>query len=166
MDVVLGLFKNPSWDIVLFIFLLSCGFFWGTTYGKRALSFITISIYVLFALWPFIPLDTITAGRSVLEIWAIRGGIFILGLLFMLLFMFRSFRGALGGGGGEGVWWEILLLSILGAGLLISIFLGLAPPEAIKGDLLSLTPLTYQIFTSAMVAKWWIILPIFGVLFL
>ena len=164
MSSVLGLFKNPSWDVALFIFLVACGFFWSTSKGKRALSFIIVSIYVLFALWPSIPLGAITNGRAPLEIWALHAGIFVALLLLLLLFMFRSFKGAFGGG--EGIWWEILLLSMLGAGFLISIFLGLAPAEVIKNNSLHLTPLVLKFFASPEFIRWWTILPIFGVLFL
>ena len=163
MDSFLALFQNPSWDMIAFLVLMACGFFWGVSYGKKGLGMAIVGVYVLFALWPFVPANVVTDGRAMVEIWAFRSGIFIALLMFLLLFLFRTFKGALFS---EGVWWEILILSILGAGLLTTILLGLAPAEVIAKNPLNLSPLTLQFFSATTFTTWWLILPILGVLFL
>ncbi|KKT20411.1 MAG: hypothetical protein UW05_C0037G0004 [Candidatus Giovannonibacteria bacterium GW2011_GWC2_43_8] len=65
----------------------------------------------------------------------------------------------------SGIWWEILMLAILAAGFLMVSLLNLAPALLIKNNLLNLSPLTLTLFTGS-IAKWWQILPIFGVMFL
>ena len=163
MDSVLNLIQNPSWDIIAFLAITACGFFWGITYGKKALGMIIIGVYVLFAIWPFVPANIVTDGRAPVEIWAFRSGIFLALLMFVLLFLFRTFKGALFS---EGIWWEILILSILGAGLLTTILLKIAPPEIITANPLSLSPFTLQFFSHTIFTTWWTVLPILGVLFL
>lgn len=163
MDYFLNLAQNPSWDIIAFLVIMACAFFWGVSYGKKALGLIIVGVYVLFSLWAYIPTSALTAGRAPVEIWAFRGGIFIALLMFLLLFLFRTFRGAVFS---EGVWWEMLLMSFLGAGLLITIFISMAPSEVLTENPLGLSPFTLQFFADQTYTLWWMVLPILGVLFL
>jgi hypothetical protein len=114
------------------------------------------------ALWPFIPLDSLTSGRAPIEIWAFHAGIFTLLLILLLLFMSRAFDRA----GKEGVWWEILLLSIFISCFFISILISLAPQEAISKNILFLNPLTLNLFTDPSIVRLWMTIPILGVLFI
>ena len=93
-----------------------------------------------------------------------RAGIFLALLLLLALFLIRSFRGAAGYYGG--LWWEILVLSILAAGFFVASIIKLAPEDVIKNNILNLSPWVLQVFASSAYAKLWFILPIFGVLFL
>lgn len=161
MNQYFGLLKNPPWDVALFLTLVAGAFFWGASNGKRSIGFIIVNLYVLSALWPFFPLDAITKDRPPVEIWAISAGIFMLFLILLLLFMSRAFDW----GGREGSWWEVLILSILGAGFFISILISLAPPDAISKNILFLHPLTLSLFANTEIVRWWTILPIFAVLF-
>ena len=163
MDAALNLVHNPSWDMIAFFVLMACGFFWGVSYGKKSLSMVIVGVYVLFSLWPFVPANIVTANRAPVEILAFRVGIFIALLMLLLLFMFRTFRAALNG---DGVWWEILIFSILGAGFLVTIFLGMAPAEVITTNQLGLSQLALQFFSNSAFTTWWMVLPILGVLFL
>ena len=83
MDQISVLLKNPPWDIALALTLVAAGFFWGATYGKKSLGFIIINLYVLFGIWPFISVNSLTRGRNPIEIWAISTAIFL--ILFILL---------------------------------------------------------------------------------
>ncbi|MDO8523126.1 MAG: hypothetical protein Q7S12_02475 [bacterium] len=161
MNQYLGLFKNPPWDFALVLTLIAVAFFWGASKGKRSIGFIIINLYIMLALWPFFPIDILTAGRTPVETWAFRAGAFLLILILLLLFMSRAFDW----GGRDGVWWEVLILSILAGGFFISILMSLAPPGAIEKNILFLNPLVLNLFADAQIVRWWTILPILGVLF-
>lgn len=161
MSSFIGLINNPPWDLALFLTLAAGAFFWGASYGKRSIGFVIVNIYILLALWEFIPVEALVAGRALIEIWAIKAAIFTLLLILLLLFMSRAF----GRGGNEGVWWEVLILSILGAGFFMSVLISFAPPDAIKKNILFLNKLTLDIFAAPLIVRWWMILPILGVLF-
>ncbi len=126
------------------------------------MAFIILAVYVLLALFPLLPVDKLTVGRAETEIFMWRAGIFLALLILLALFLLRSLGGA---GYASGIWWEILLLAVLTAGFLMASLLNLAPEILIKNNLLNLSPLTLSFFTGAY-AKWWTILPIFGVIFL
>lgn len=162
MQSLLSLLKNPQWDTALILFLVAGGFFWGISGGKKKMAFIILAVYVLLALFPFVPVDKLTAGRAEAEIFMFRAGIFLALLILLTLFLLRSLGGA---GYVSGIWWEILILAVLTAGFLAVSLLNLAPPVLIKNNLLNLSPLTLSLFTGSA-AKWWTILPIFGIIFL
>lgn len=162
MQSFLTLLKNPAWDSVLILTLVSGGFFWGISGGKKKMAFVILAVYVLLALFPFLPVDKLAVGQAGAEIFMWRAGIFLALLILLTLFLLRSLGGA---GYASGIWWEILMLAILTAGLLMASLLSLAPAVLIKNNLLNLSPLTLKLFTGAF-AKWWQALPIFGVMFL
>ena len=162
MQSILSLLKNPQWDTALLLFLAAGGFFLGISGGKKKMAFMILAVYVLLALFPFLPVDKLTAGRAEAEIFMWRAGIFLALLILLSLFLTRALHGA---AYVSGVWWEILLLAVLAAGFLMVSLLNLAPEVLIKNNLLNLSPLTLSLFTGAF-AKWWTILPIFGIMFL
>ena len=162
MQSILSLLKNPQWDAALLLFLVAGGFFWGISGGKKKIAFLVLAVYVLLVLFPFLPVDQLTAGRAETEIFTFRAGIFLALLILLTLFLLRALHGA---AYVSGIWWEILMLAVLAAGFLMSSLLGLAPEVFIKNNLLNLSPLTLSLFTGAF-AKWWTILPIFGIMFL
>src|SRR3989338_7554496 len=129
MQSFLALLKNPAWDLALVLMLVAGGFFLGISGGKKKMAFIILAIYVLLALFPFLPIDKLTASRAENEVFMWRAGIF------------------------------------LAVGFLMVSLLNLAPALLIKNNLLNLSPLTLTLFTGS-IAKWWQILPIFGVMFL
>jgi len=162
MQSFLALLKNPAWDLALVLMLVAGGFFLGISGGKKKMAFIILAIYVLLALFPFLPIDKLTASRAENEVFMWRAGIFLALLILLTLFLLRSMHGA---AYVSGIWWEILMLAILAAGFLMVSLLNLAPALLIKNNLLNLSPLTLTLFTGS-IAKWWQILPIFGVMFL
>ena len=162
MQSILSLLKNPQWDAALLLFLVAGGFFWGISGGKKKIAFLVLAVYVLLVLFPCLPVDKLTAGRAETEIFTFRAGIFLALLILLTLFLLRALHGA---AYVSGIWWEILMLAVLAAGFLMSSLLGLAPEVFIKNNLLNLSPLTLSLFTGAF-AKWWTILPIFGIMFL
>ena len=160
----LSLLKNPAWDSAFFLFLVVAFFFWGMSRGKKKIAIFVLALYVLNLLFRFVPIDQFTSGRSPQEIFLFRAGAFLALLVLLTLLLQRSFRGV--GAGVEGLWWEILLLSILSAGFLLSSFFMLAPELLIKNNLLNLSQITLKLFADSAYAKWWTIFPIFGILFL
>ncbi|MDP3785409.1 MAG: hypothetical protein Q8R12_05135 [bacterium] len=162
MQSLLSLLKNPQWDAALLLFLIAGGFFWGISGGKKKMAFIILAVYVLLAVFPFLPVDKLAAGRAETEIFMWRAGIFLALLILLALFLLRALHGA---AYVSGIWWEILLLAVLAAGFLAVSLLNLAPEILIKNNLLNLSPLTLSLFTGSA-AKWWTILPIFGIIFL
>ncbi len=159
MDQYFSLIKNPPWDFALILTLAAGAFFWGASNGKKALDFIIVNMYIMLALWPFVPLSLLTDGRDNLELWSFKAGVFTLLLILLLLFMSRTFSWT----GKEGVWWEILILALLVSGFFLSIILSFAPANK---DFLYLHPLILQFFADPEFARWWSIFPILGVLFI
>ena len=164
MQSFLALLKNPAWDAVLIFTLVAAGFFWGVSGGKKKMALGILALYTLLAIFPYLPVDSFAAGRSPSEIFMFRAGIFLALLILLTLFLARSFKSVVGYY--SGLWWEILILSILAAGFLAASIIKLAPDEVIKNNLLGLSPWVLQFFASSAYAKWWFILPIFGVIFL
>ena len=164
MASFLSLLKNPAWDAVLVFMLVAAGFFWGVSGRKKKMALGILALYALLAVFPYIPVDSFAAGRSPSEVFMFRAGVFLTLLILLALFLIRSLRSASGYYGG--LWWEILILSILAAGFLAASIIKLAPDEVIKNNLLGLSPRVLQFFALSAFVKWWFILPIFGVIFL
>jgi len=162
MQSYLALLKNPAWDVVFFLMLIAGGFFWGISSGKRKMSLGALGIYALLAVFQYIPLDNLLKDRASNEIWMFKGAVFLGLLLVFSLFLSRSFRGL---PRDEGNWWEIVILSLLYAGFLSEALIMLAPKDLINSGKILLSPLILQIF-SAPFSYWWLILPIFGIIFL
>ena len=162
MQSYLSLLKNPAWDVVFFLMLIAGGFFWGISSGKRKMSLGALGVYALLAIFPYLPLDNLLKGRAPNEIWMFKGAIFLGLLAIFSLFLNRSFKGLLKD---EGAWWEIFILSLLYAGFLSEALIMLAPKDLIAGGWIGLSPLISRLFASQF-SYWWLILPIFGIIFL
>ena len=163
MDFVSSLLRNPAWDSVLLFMLITGGFFWGITDGKKKMALMIVALYALSAIFPFVPIDSLSQGRAPTEIWMFRVAAFIALLALLTLFLVRSFKYA--SFKSEGSWWEIILMSILGAGFLAFSLLNLAPPEVFPKNLVALSPLTKTLFLNQVFFQWWVVLPILGVMF-
>ena len=164
MDFVSSILRNPPWDFVVFFLMVTSGFFWGMTDGKKKMALMMVGLYVLLAVFPYVPMDRLTDGRASQEIWMFKAVAFLVLLVLITLFLVRSFKYA--SFKNESVWWEIILMSVLGAGFLSVSLLNLAPPEVFKNNIVSFSPLTKTLFLNPSISQWWIILPIFGVMFL
>jgi len=163
MGQIANIIKNPPWDAVLVFMIVVAGFFWGVTEGKKKLSLVIVGIYILHAIFPFVPFNGILAGRSPEEIWMFKAIAFFIALVILLLFLMRTFKGAVTKG--EGAWWEILLLSLLAAGLFIVSLASLAPSEVFQNNALGLSSMLINFFTSPSLTPWLVALPILGILF-
>jgi|SRR3989338_5898662 len=162
-DFLSSILKNPPWDFVVLFLLLTGGFFWGITDGKKKMAVAMLGIYVLSSIFSYVPLDALTKGRSPDEVWFFKAGAFLILLVFITLFLVRSFKYA--SFRNEGAWWEIILMSVLGAGFLAVSLLALAPPEVFGKNIVTISPLIKTLFLTPSISQWWMILPIFGVMF-
>ncbi len=156
MPQYLSVFKNPSWDVVLLLAILAGGFFWGTFSpgGKRKISSVILSLYVLNVIFPFIPLGSGVA--------TLRAGVFVALLILITLFLLRALKGM----GGGGSWWEVLALVILMAGFLAVSLLAILHTGPAKNSMLTLSPLVNNLFGSRILVSFWTIAPLVGVLFI
>ena len=48
--------KQIGWDLALFLALVAAFFFWSVSRGKKKLVIAIVAIYILTALFPFVPL--------------------------------------------------------------------------------------------------------------
>lgn len=162
MAFLSSILRNPPWDFVVFFMLVTGGFFWGMTDGKKKMALMILGIYALSAIFSYVPMESLTAGRAPQEVWMFKTAAFLVLLIFITLFLTRSFKNI---SHNDSAWWEMLLLSIFGAGFLTASLLNLAPPEVFTKNIVSLSPLAKTFFLNPAYLKWWMILPIFGVMF-
>ena len=155
--------KQIGWDLALFLALATAFFFWSVSGGKKKLVITILAIYILSALFSFIPLSVLTALRSPEEIFIIRAIVFLLILVFLVLFLSRAFKSY---SDSKSIWWQGLILALLSGGFLLASLLNLAPPQVIETNSLGLSAPVLKFFTEPLFSRWWIILPIFGVLFI
>lgn len=145
--------SHPTWDLVLIFALLSAGFFYGISAGKRRIAATILYSYVSLAISSALPLTTWMNSSSAIEKFYIRGGVF-LGLFLLLAFTLGSKRSR--GFAPASSWWQIFLLSFLQVGLLVHLILGFLPQETIG----MLAPLTKNVFANPQLHIWWLLIPI------
>jgi len=152
----LPIFSHPTWDIVLFLCLMAMGFFIGVSRGKKNIVVALIALYMDLVIFPILPIETLpVSGKNY----------FIVGIFFMI-FILLSFllRRVLKSTGEEG-WWRIFVLSFLLAAFIFAAFFVIAPKEIIVQNTWGFSPLTIKIFLNSSYAKYWLILPLLGILF-
>ncbi|EKD32734.1 MAG: hypothetical protein ACD_76C00156G0001 [uncultured bacterium] len=152
---------NPNWDLFLILFFVVASLLYGISLGRDRLIVIMVSVYMALAVVSFIPFIQPVASGVAGGLFAVRMTAFL--GLFILLFFFLSqtaLLSALGSKIGRGPIWHIMLLSILHAGLLISVTLSFFPQSIT--DALSVS--TRNFFISDFAKAVWIILPIFGMM--
>src|SRR3989344_2729931 len=162
MNQYLTMLKNPPWDLVFIFMLVAAGFFWGISGGNKKMAMSILALYVLIAIFPFIPIDKLFITESPNETLVFRVGAFLVLLIVLTFLLLRSFKGMLFRG--EGAWWEIFVLAVLCAGFFAVSLINLAPAEVIKNNTLNLSQLTLKFFADGMYSSWWTVLPILGVL--
>lgn len=152
--------SHPTWDILVFLFFIAAGFFYGTSQGKRGLIGTLFAIYIgqiIFTKFSY--LDFLLKGKPLLQIFSLKAAIFLI-LVIVLAILFSKLisesRYA------EKGWGKIFLLSFLESGLLISSLFQLFP---IKG-LFTFSSLTQFLFASPVAYFWWLVLPIPALIFI
>ena len=148
------LVSNPSWDVIVILFFVAAGFFYGLFTGKSRLVSILISTYVAaFVFENFRYFDFLVAGRSVLETFLIRASSFFLLLIVaaMIISRFmvrRDFEAR--------VWWQAFGLSFLEVGLVIALMFQFLPAR----EFFEFSPLVERLFAGTEAFSWWLLIPL------
>ncbi len=146
---------QPSWDLLVLFVFLAAVFLCGIVLDKSRFVILLISIYIaLVVMDAFTCLRKITPGAFLEKIFNFQ--IIIFFFLFFVLLFFLPRSGFFQGIGGRGRWGEIILFSVLHAGLLISVTFSFLPAEFLKQSL----PFTQIIFNSDLARFLWITLPV------
>jgi hypothetical protein len=147
--------KNPSWDVVVFFVFLAVGFFYGISAGRSKLLALVFSLYVSgFLFENFYYLGEITNGRTIMEEFLIRGGVF-LALVIVLTVTFSKVLVS-GYDSGPKNWWKAFLLSFSATGLLFSFLFHLFPGR----EVFTFSPMIQNIFASNASFFWWLLTPL------
>ncbi|MBI4280860.1 hypothetical protein HY628_01525 [Candidatus Uhrbacteria bacterium] len=151
-------FSNPTWDLFIMVFFVVAAVVYGLSLGRDRTIVLLVSIYMALAVVANAPfLKTFTTSITINEMFAFRVTAFV--GIFLVTFFLLSRSGlmkTLGGGGGMGSWWQVMLFSVLQVGLLVSVTLSFLPPE-ISGEL---APITRTLFISELAKFGWITAPI------
>lgn len=163
MDVVAGVLNinwtNPSWDLFIVLFFFIAAFLYGFSLGRDRVVAIMVSLYMALAVVNYAPFlqNLNTEINIVTSLFAFKISAFLGVFLVIFFFLSRSaIVRSLAGGGAVGKWWQVLLFSVLHAGLLVSVVLSFLPPDTLN----YLSFATREIFTSEAGRFLWIILPI------
>ena len=155
---------QPSWDMFIILFFVIAALIYGVSLGRDRIIIIILSIYVSLAIVHYAPfLTEFTAVINVNESFAFQIttflGVFI--LLFFLLSQSALLR-TLGENAAQGAWWQVIIFSILQAGLLASVTLSFLPEESIN----TFSEFTKQFFISETARSVWVVVPIIAMAFL
>jgi len=152
---------TPSWDLFIVIFFVMAIFLYGFTLGKDRIIVIMLSVYITLALIKGMPasasdfLSSIKIGGSAIG----ESGIF-LGVVVILFFLLsRSITASIFEGGSSGSWGEIIILSFLQAGLLVSVVISFLPSEITE----AFSPLIKSVFIGDTAQSIWLVAPILTV---
>ncbi len=146
------------------LFFVAAALIYGMSLGRDRIIVILVSIYMALAVLSFAPFITgFTATINVNESFALQITTFL--AVFIVLFFFLSQSAllrTLGHNATQGAWWQVIVFSILQAGLLISVTLSFLPQESID----SFTEFTRQFFVSDAARSVWIIAPVLAMAFM
>ena len=151
--------STPTWDMFIVLFFLVAAFVYGFSLGRDRVIVILVSLYMALAVVNYAPFirDLSTEINIATSLFAFKISAFLGVFLALFVFLSRSaILHSLAAGKAPGKWWQVLLFSVLHAGLLVSIVLSFLPPDTLD----YLAPATREIFTSEFGRFLWIILPI------
>ncbi|MFC1751693.1 hypothetical protein ACFLY5_00935 [Patescibacteria group bacterium] len=160
VEQISQIMSNPAWDVIVMIFFLGVGFFYGLLAGRKKMLSVLFSIYIsILLLINFSYLDFFVEGKELLQVFLFRAGLFlVLILLLSILFNKTIFRVA----DKKNKWWQIFLLSFLEVGLLTSAMFQLLPAK----DLFEFSPVIETVFASSDIFFWWLTLPLVALFFI
>lgn len=151
--------QNPSWDLLIIVLFLIAALLYGISLGRDRIIIILVSIYMALAVIQALP--PFVLSIKIEEIFAFQITAFV--GIFLVLFFFLS-RSAilrtLGSKAAQGRLWQVLLLSFLHVGLLLSIALSFLPAEIAQ----NFAPFTRMIFTDPWARFGWITAPVLAML--
>lgn len=151
-------FFEPSWDVFVILFFLLASLIYGVSLGRDRIIVILVSIYMALAVVTYTPfIREFSASISLDDMFAFKVSIFL--GIFIMLFFFLSHSAlikTLAKQAEQGKFWQVIVLSFLQTGLLISVSLSFFPEESNP----FLSDLTRTTFVSDSAKAAWIILPI------
>ena len=153
----------PSTESMLFLALIASLFFYSVRQSRIQLTFLLIATWVslLFVsrFYPWIiqhnTLSFVEAGKR-----EVMGGALFLLFTFLLHLFFRRIFGR--GHAETAVWWQVLSVAVLEAGLLSAGLFALFD----FSSFITLSPLAYTLIASPQAFIVWLLLPLFGILLL
>ena len=155
LETISKILTHPTWDVLVVLFFIAAGFFYGISAGKTKLIAVLFSLYVSATVFKNLSyLDFLTKGRSLFGTFLVRGAVFAI-LVLLLIILFNKFLSR-DYTSGTRVWWQIFLLSFLEVGLLMSLIFQLLPVK----NLFAFSPVVENIFASSKAFFWWLILPL------
>lgn len=150
----------PSWDLFIVLFFAVSALGYGFSLGRDRLIVMLVSVYMALAVVSYAPFikSLNTEINIATSLFAFKISTFLSVFLIIFFFLSRSAILRSLGTGAPGAWWQVLLFSVLHAGLLVSIVISFLSPE-MQG---ALSEPTRQIFGSEFGRFLWITLPIFA----
>ncbi|MEX2209856.1 MAG: hypothetical protein WD846_03145 [Patescibacteria group bacterium] len=165
MEFLTGLDVNsPSWDLFIFLFFIVATFVYGFTLGRSRIMVLLVSTYMALALTQTAPFlggtEEVTVGSS--PFFVVQITAFVATMLLIFFFLSNSaLRRAFAATEIQGKAWQIIIFSILHAGLLVSVVLSFVPPDR-RAALLDATQNLFATETALFV---WTLLPIIVMMF-
>jgi len=154
---------TPSWDLFVVIFFVVTIFLYGFTLGKDRIIVIMLSTYITLALIKGMPasagdfLASVKIGGSEIG----QSGAFLAIVVVLFFLLSRSVAASVFEGGSRGSWGEIIMLSFLQAGLLVSVAISFLPLEITENFSL----LIKSVFIDGVAPSIWLVAPILAVVF-
>ncbi len=158
---------TPTWDVLLVIGAIVGVFIYGMTMGKNKLFALLLSTYFSFVIVAFAPWKNIGTMFGYATSFPSPAGEVFIFLALIVAFCFLLPNSTLGsmlrlGKVSKGVWYQVLIFSILEVGLLASIILSLLPVKTYS----DLNPLVKQFFIDPMLQFFWILVPLLAMVLL
>jgi len=153
------------WDWIIVLVFLAVAFIYGLSMGRNRLVILILGTYFSFLLTKNFPWGQLTflgfkeSPSSTIQIFIF--------LAIILAFYFLIPHSALGSvmrlrGRGRSAWWQSLVLSILQVGLILAVVVSFLPAKIVE----NLSAFTKTIFVGALAQFFWLLLPIFAIMFL
>ncbi len=149
---------SPSWDILLILFFIVAAVVFSMSFGRRRVIVLLFSIYISLAVVNTLPyLENIFSSNWIDKLFAVKIAVFL--SVFIGLFTFLNKSALLRYMRGSSQYtpsWQIMALSLLYTGLLISLTLSFLPAYLVE----YLSFFTKSVFVSEGAQFFWIVAPI------
>ena len=154
---ILG-WASPSWDIMLILIFIVAAMVFSMSFGRRRVIVLMFSIYISLAVVNTLPyLENIFLSAWVDKLFAVKIAIFLAVFVGLYISLNRSaLLRYMRGSSQFTPSWQIMALSLLHTGLLISITLSFLPADLIE----YLSFFTKSVFVSEGGQFFWIVAPI------
>ncbi|MFH1667778.1 MAG: hypothetical protein ABH884_02005 [Candidatus Komeilibacteria bacterium] len=151
-------FAYPSWDIIVVLVFIAIAIIYAMTFGRHKVLVVLFSTYISLAIVNALPfVESLFASTFLDKLFIIKIVLFL--VIFVLLYLVLK-RSALlrymRGSSPYTPFMQVVALSVVHAGLLLSIIVSFFPLELID----SLSFFTRNAFASEMAQFIWIVLPI------